>query len=311
MTKQKKALLLIPLILFLWIPVLPAAGKGENRMQSLKIGLMPAVDIAPIYLARDRGLFAEEGLEIELSLFTNAQNRQTALQTGQIDGALSDLIALITNVESGFPLKGTLSTDGVFPVLFNHNAEGEVIAPGSRLTAGLMEISVANYLMEQYLGATHTLEKVYINEIPVRLEAVASGRLQSGLFPEPIASIGALRGLEKVVYEGIPRQSVDIMVFTRKTLEEKRSEIAAFHRGYARAVKLIQEDPSLAKEVIAAYIPNLPPGLEDHIVFPDYAPPRLPDNSFISEIILWTSGVTGREISLLPEDILDRTFLDR
>jgi NitT/TauT family transport system substrate-binding protein len=256
MTRQQKALLLAPLLLLLCLPAFPAGGKEESRMQKLKIGLMPAVDIAPVYLARDRGFFVEEGLELELILFTNAQNRQTALQTGQIDGALSDLIALITTVESGFPLKGTLSTDGVFPVLFNRKAEGEAIAPGSRLSAGVMEISVSNYLMDQYLGSIHTLEKVYINEIPVRLEAVASGRLQSGLFPEPLASIGELRGLEKQVFEGIPRQSVDIMVFTRKALEEKQSEIAAFHRGYAKAIKLIQEDPSLAR---AAQLPPTSP----------------------------------------------------
>ena len=281
-----------------------SCAETEEPRQ-LKIGVMPAVDIAPIYAALDEGLYAKEGLDVEITLFTNAQNRQTALQANQIDGAMTDLVALITNVNSGFPIRGTLSTDGLFPLLIN----GELPKDGE-LSVGMMEISVSNYLVEQYLGGDYSLEKVFINEIPARLEAVMSDQLKAGLFPEPIASVGEMRGLQKVFFPGIPRQSLDIMAFTQKALKEKKREIQAFHRAYGEAVKLLSADADLGWKTLATHIPNLPPTLGDTISLPEYSAPGLPEDEFIDEIIQWTARITGKEIPIGPGDILDRSFVE-
>ena len=88
-----------------------AAADPEDL--SLKVGLMPAVDAAPILLAEKNGYFEEAGLTVELQLFNNAQDRQSALQTLSIDGAITDLIALAANVDGGFDIKATTMTNGV------------------------------------------------------------------------------------------------------------------------------------------------------------------------------------------------------
>ena len=82
----------------------PAPTTDETK-QTLKIGVMPAVDTAPIYLAEEKGYFDELGLDLEIIRFNNAGERQTALQTNTIDGAMTDLIAVATNVDGGFDLK--------------------------------------------------------------------------------------------------------------------------------------------------------------------------------------------------------------
>lgn len=286
----------------------PHTVTGESirnePLPKLKVGMMSAVDSAPFYHALQQGYFEQEGVDVELILFTNGQNRQTALQTGQVDGAMTDLVALITQTKSDFALTGTLSTDGDFPLLANGPLDGK-----KSVSAGTMEISVTNYLLEQYLAPKHEIEKVYINEIPARLEAVVSGQLDTGIFPEPFASIGALRGLEKIVFEGIPSESLNIIAFTKSAIAGKESAIRTFHIAYGRAVTDLQQDPELARDVLMAVIPNLPPAVRDMMHLPDYHAPRLPSDGFTREIIAWTAAITGREYDLEPAAMLDPRFV--
>ena len=173
-----------------------------------------------------------------------------------------------------------------------------------------MEISVTNYLVDQYLSKNHSVSKVYINDIPARLEAVVSGQLDTGIFPEPFASIGALRGLEKLFYPGIPSESLNIIAFTEKAVKEKSEALKRFHRAYAKAVKAIGEDEGLARDALMQYIPNLPSEIRDSIHLPDYQAPRLPGTSFMQEIMAWTESVTNQRYEFSPADMLDSRFIE-
>ncbi len=276
----------------------------ESQKPSLSVGLMSAVDSAPFYLAQQKGYYQEEGVQVDLILFTNGQNRQTALQTGKVDGAMTDLVALITQSASDFPLVGTLSTDGVFPLLAN-----KVLTGIDTISVGTMEISVTNYLLEQYLAKDHTLKKVFINEIPARLEAVVAHQLDAGIFPEPFASIGEQRGLHKIIFEGIPAESLNIIAFSKSAIEEKFEAIAGFHRAYARAVKDLQDSPEIARDVLLGVIPNLPPTIRDTMYIPHFHLPRLPSDEFTRQIIDWTANVTKNSYSLEPNNLYDYRFV--
>jgi NitT/TauT family transport system substrate-binding protein len=282
-----------------------SASEKAGPEPTLKVGMMSAVDAAPFYHALEAGYYEDEGVDVELVLFTNGQHRQTALQTQQVDGAMSDLVALITQSTSDFHLIGTLSTDGAFPLL----ATGP-LTEGTTVTAGTMEISVTNYLLDAYLKERYAVEKVFINEIPARLEAVVSGQLDTGIFPEPFASIGELRNLEKLTFEGIPRESLNIIAFTEKALEEKEKQIAGFHRAYERAVKDLQRDPELARTALMNAIPALPEEIRSTMGLPVYHTPSLPSESFTEEIISWTEGITGTEYAVGPEDLFDARFIN-
>ena len=115
--KRKKLVATLTLIPTLMLAGCSTSSNAPEETLSLKIGVMPAVDTAPIYLAEEKGYFDELGLDLTIELFNNAGDRQTALQTHAIDGAMTDLIAVATNINGGFDLKATTLTDGVFPVL--------------------------------------------------------------------------------------------------------------------------------------------------------------------------------------------------
>ncbi len=282
-----------------------AEAEAATPLMELRIGLMPAVDSAPMYLAAHRGYFSAEGLDVEITLFTSGQDRQSALQTGQVDGAMTDLVALAVNNDAGFELRAPMLTDGVFPVLVRAGSEDRDV-----LQVGLMEVSVTNFLVDSWLAGDYELEKTYVNAIPVRLEAVLAGRLDAGIFPEPFASIGEARGLEKWLFEAPGGFSPDVMAFTSAALGGRREAIGAFIRAYNRAVADINQDPSLARDMLIEYIPNLPPQLRDNIILPSYHPARLPDGAYLQSIIDWTSGILGRNLNVTPGDLIAPELLE-
>ncbi|MCK8058973.1 MULTISPECIES: ABC transporter substrate-binding protein [unclassified Fusibacter] len=281
-----------------------AATTTEEKM-TLKVGVMPAVDTSPIYLAKDMGYFDELNLDVEIVLFTNAQDRQSALQTGVIDGAMTDLVALATNRSGGFDLKATTLTDGMFVMLAQEGATDK-----AELKVGLMEISVSNFLVDHWLAETYKLEKVYINAIPARLEAVASGQLDMGFFPEPLGSVGEMKGLKKLVFEPVGGITPDIMAFTQTAIDAKSDALKAFHQAYDKAVEAINNDESLARETLVKNIPNISEEVKDIMTLPTYHKTRLPSVDYLQGIIDWTNGVVESELNVIPSDMIDTQFID-
>ncbi|MGG7076574.1 ABC transporter substrate-binding protein [Clostridium sardiniense] len=278
-------------------------AASTNANESLKVGLMPAVDTAPILIAEKEGYFKELGLDVDVEIYTNAKDRQSALQSNSIDGAMTDFIALATNVNGGFKIKATTMTDGMFPVLENKDFKGK-----KDIKVGMMEVSVSNYLIDKWLSKDYNIEKVFIDEIPARLSAVASGELDMGLFPEPIASNGEVQGLKKVVYGLDDKYSPNCMVFTEKALEEKGDAIKNFHVAYNKAVDKINSNPEIAREILVEKIPNIKPEAKELIVLPKYKKASLPDSEYVNEIITWTEDTLKKQIDVQPENLLDRQF---
>ncbi len=306
-----KKLLPAVFIIVLLLTIFVACGAdgtddaSKEAVSALSVGLMPAVDSAPILLAAERGYFEQEGVEVELEIYTNAQNRQSALQSGKLDGAITDLVALTTNVAGDFDIKATTLTSGMFIVLAREGSMEE-----QRVTVGTMEVSVTNYLLDRWMKGRYNMDKVYINEIPLRLEALAGGKLDMGIFPEPLASVGASKGLEKLDFAPPEGYWPDALVFTKHARTEKRAAVEAFHRAYNTAVEAVYEEEATARSILVEKIPQLQPDIRDALTMPDYRRAFLPEDEYLQSIIDWTGKTVDRSLEVSAEDLVDRSFVE-
>lgn len=287
---------------------LTTTGTTSNQqpeMVELSIGLMPAVDSAPILLAKQEGYFEELGLNLESTIYTNANNRQSALQSNELDGTMTDLIAFVNNQYNGFETKIVTSTDGSFSFL-----TGDTFESAETKKLGLMEVSVSNYLADHYVTPEYNVEKVYIAEIPARLELLKSGQLDIGFFPEPIASMGELNGLTKLITitddDGFTPEA---MVFTTKALAEKSVAIERFIKGYNKAVEAIEKDDSLARDILIKTI-DLDPASKDLITLPTYHKARVPSEAYLNKIIDWVEKVQEIDVDLDYNNMVTKTYLE-
>ncbi len=281
-----------------------STNKAPAEDLTLKIGVMPAVDSAPIFLAHKKGYFEELGLKVEVQVYTNAMDRQGALQSGALDGAMTDVIALLNNVENGFNIKVTTSTDGVFPFLVKEDISGK-----TTLTAGMMEVSITNYLSDRCLSEQYTLDKVYINDIPSRLEMISKGTLDLAVIPEPMASQGELNGLTKLIIENTDAYSPDVMVFTQNAIDKKAEALKRFHQAYNKAVDEIAQDDSEARDILIEVL-SLKPEIKEKIIMPRYHKARVPSEEYLNGVMDWNEKVLKKKITLKYEDLVEGKFVD-
>ena len=297
MKKSMKCIILLVAVL-----VLGGCGQKPSPSQVLKVGAMPAVDSLPIFVADQMGIFEDLGLDIEVEVYTNAMDRQSALQAGGLDGAMTDVIGLVNNVHNGFDIKVTTSTDGVFPILYNSKNTSK-----ETLVAGMMEVSVTNYLSDEFLKDV-TFTKEYITDLPARLEMISKGSLDLAVIPEPMASMGALNGLDKYVMELNDAYSPEVMVFNQKAIDSKNKELKLFHQGYNLALETIENDPSAARQLLVDTL-ALNPAILDDFVLPTYNKVRVPSQEYIKKIIDWNNQVLGTDIELDYSKLVDGQFV--
>ena len=297
MKKSMKCIILLVAVL-----VLGGCGQKPSPSQVLKVGVMPAVDSLPIFVADQMGIFEDLGLDIEVEVYTNAMDRQSALQAGGLDGAMTDVIGLVNNVHNGFDIKVTTSTDGVFPILYNSKNTSK-----ETLVAGMMEVSVTNSLSDEFLKDV-TFTKEYITDLPARLEMISKGSLDLAVIPEPMASMGALNGLDKYVMELNDAYSPEVMVFNQKAIDSKNKELKLFHQGYNLALETIEKDPSAARQLLVDTL-ALNPAILDDFVLPTYNKVRVPSQEYIQKIIDWNNQVLGTDIELDYSKLVDGQFV--
>ena len=92
--KHRKALLgTLALGLALTAGVLSSCltgGRKAGAQPALILGIMPSVDYLPIAIASEQGFFDDS---VELVRFSSPMERDAALQTGSVDGSITDYMS--------------------------------------------------------------------------------------------------------------------------------------------------------------------------------------------------------------------------
>ncbi|MBQ6819705.1 MAG: ABC transporter substrate-binding protein, partial [Clostridium sp.] len=88
-----------------------------KETKKLSFGAMSSIDIVPIVIAKEKGYFEEEGLDLDFQTFTSAKDRDAALQAGELDGVIADEIAISIYQNSGIDMKITGQTNGAWTLV--------------------------------------------------------------------------------------------------------------------------------------------------------------------------------------------------
>ena len=232
MKKIRKSLLLVAMSLVMIISLIGCtSNKGtQDENTTIRLGVMSAADSAPILLAQEKGYFEEEGVNLELEIFTNGATKQSSIQAGELDAAMLSMIQFLNNVKGGLQAKITTTTDGMFPIVLSKNFQEK-----KDVKVGLMEVSVINFLADQYL-TDYNVEKVFINEMPLRMQALMENKIDMAVLPEPLASNAQLKGLEKRVYGKPDDYTPNGIIFTDEFIKNNPNTVKGFHKADRKSV---------------------------------------------------------------------------
>jgi NitT/TauT family transport system substrate-binding protein len=284
------------IIAFLLLLAAAAVAPQVGRAQSLTIGLMPAVDSIPLLIAKEKGYFAEEGVEVELRMFRNQLYRETALQSNRIDGSISDLVNAVYAWQNRTGLRVGSITDGHFALLSSPDSQITTIADwecAESIEVGLLENSIIYYVAERMLEAagasTERIKLVTTMQVPTRMEMLLQGRIEAALLPEPIGRVAAQQGAHVLVESDVLDQTPGVLIFTAHALENKRSEIRALYRAYNKAVVDLNRNADALRGAIVR-LGEFPPVVEESMIIPDYERARRPSLSELEDVVDWMLG---------------------
>ncbi|MDO4541166.1 MAG: MetQ/NlpA family ABC transporter substrate-binding protein [Syntrophomonadaceae bacterium] len=234
-----KKLLLMLAALMLGLMLGGCGGdKSPGSDMQLTLGLMPDTESIPLVVAEMEGYFDDEGVDVTLIHFKSARDRDSALQSGELDGVVTDMVSVFFNNEGGIPLQATARTNGRLALMAGKNSGITEFTAGqvADKTLGLSLNTVMEYTADSLL-AGHGLSvdaqyKTAVPQIPTRMEMLQGGQLDMAIMPDPFVSMALADGA---------------LLLTDTTGFEHTAGVFAFHRD------VIQERPEAVKAVMRAF----------------------------------------------------------
>lgn len=297
-------------------PVVPGAaqGLGAAGLRELRVGVFLDSDSIPLLVADARGLFAKEGVNVKLVTFQNPVERDAALQSGAVDGVVSDLLAAALAVQGGFELRVTSLTDGRYGVA---SAPGSGIANLAQLKGVQVGVSlntIIQYATETMLSgaglAPADIQVVAVPKMPVRLELLLAGQIKAACLPEPLLSAARARGATVLAQSDDAGLGAGVILFTKKALDERLADLRAFYRAYAGACALINADNDAFRPFLAEKV-NFPADLTSTYRFVKYQAPRLPSEADIGKALAWLTSKGLVKSPIAPAALLDGRAIGR
>lgn len=278
------------LLLACLILCLPVSVQAKIRL-----GILPVPDTLPLQVAAREKLFDRHGLEVELVPFASALERDTAMQTGNLDGYFGDMVATLLLIKAGVPLSAVLVSYAATP---GQPMFGLVTSPGkAKLTAkdlpgksvGLSESTIIEFLLERMLPtlslAPDAMTRVDVKKLPVRLQMLLADQLDTALMPQPFLALAQRRGGTVLATDENLALPLTVVCLTR-TLAADPNILEPFLEAYTEALEHLRLEP---KRYAALQIETcrIPPEIAADFPVMRYPDPRPPAADEVKTVVDW------------------------
>ena len=263
----------------------------QKSSKELRIGILPDVDSIPLIIAQEMGYFEEEKVRVILHHFKSPIDRDSALQSHHIDGAISDVLAVCFAKENGFDVTITSMTNGSYKFLAAKDLAVCSIKELKGKDIGMSLNTIIEYTTDRILEeeglSAKAINKVSIPNIPARLEMLQHGKIDAATLPEPLASVAMANGAKLISSSDMLGINPGVLLFREETITTKADEIKAMYRAYNKAIAYLKDTP--IEEYVEVLITKggLPESIENNIVLPTYHDAAMPLEQDVSEVIAW------------------------
>lgn len=281
---------------------LAACGSGGGSTSdaaddaaTLNVGVIPIVDVAPLYLGIEKGFFEEENLTVEPQLAQGGAAIVPAVVSGDFQIGFSNNVSILLARDKGLPIRivspgveispettsGAGDSDGrelgyceilvpeESPIRSPEDLAGATIAVNTLRNIGPVTINAA--LRENGVDPAG----VEYTEIgfPDMLSALDSGQFDAAWECEPFVTQGVEQGARGVLnpyQETHPNLSVATYVATESYIADNPDVIARFDRALARSFEYAASHPEEVRNAVTGY-GEVPEELASKISLPHWS----------------------------------------
>ena len=261
----------------IWISSTDAAQK-----LTLILDWFPNVDHLPIYVARQQGLFAEKGLEINIISPSETSDGLKMVAAGNVDIAVSYEPQTVIAAARGLDVV-------VFARLIEHPLttllflKGQGIESPGDLTGkkigytvpGLMDV-----LLDAFAKVNDIQDYQAVNVGFAIVQSLTAHKVDAvmGPFKTYETVTMAHKGYEVGYFElekwGIPDYDELIFITSKKNMQKKQTAMTAFRRVMERAIALVRQNPQKAFQDYLKQVPEVDRKIESDafkLTMPYYA----------------------------------------
>lgn len=304
---------------------------GSADAGSLKLAHSTWVGYGPFYIARDKGFFKDEGVDVELVIMEDTPIKMGALMAGQIDLVASTVDEFPIYMKPGKMVHYVLAVDnskGGDGVVANKDITSIKDLKGKKVA--FEQGSVSQFFLNALLKDNGMTEA---DIEPVNMAATDAGvafaakQVDAAVTWEPALSQGAKseHGHMLLTSADKPGLITDVVATTAETAVAKKDDIAAFVRAWYKAVDYSKNNPDDANAIMAKGVGGW---LEDPKVFAETlsgieyldkaknieffgtaAAPGQIEKTLGAALDIWKSF--GRiQVEVKPADMIDYSFIN-
>lgn len=234
------------------------------ELRKLKVGYLPTSGHLLYFVAKEKGFFQQEGLDVELARFTNSGEGLTAIKTGKLDAGSFGTSAPLAFIAKGadFTIFGGQMGEGHGLVARPEKAEQfKNLKNYKGATIGAVRLATGDVVFRAALqSAGLDLKKdLTIKEFDspaAVLEAVKKGGVDAGLVWIPYMTLAEKQGLKVVKYSGdiIKGHTCCRQVALTATLKARQADFEHFLTALLKAYQYYHTDRSGTVDAVAKYV---------------------------------------------------------
>lgn len=244
--------------------LIPASSVWAQKL-SLMLDWFPNIDHLPIYVAQERGLFAEKGLEVEIISPSETADGLKLAASGNVDIAVSYEPQTIIAAAAGLEVKvvGRLVEHPLTTLLFLDDTGIKIPADLEGKTIGYTVPGLMDVMLKAFMKINGVQKYEAINVGFIIVPSLVAGNVDAvmGPFKTYETVTMAQQGLKAGYFElekwGIPDYEELIFVSGAKTLAAKEDAIKAFVLAVEDATAYMRSHPEDALQTYLAALPEV------------------------------------------------------
>jgi NitT/TauT family transport system substrate-binding protein len=281
-----------------------AATIGELEQTDITLGLIPIADVAPVFIALERGIFEDYGLNVTTEFAAGGAAAIPALQSGDIDMAFGGYPSAVSAIQAGLPI--LISSEGVrsgplFAGLYSLPDSG-IVEPadleGATIAVNTLDNIVQMAVEAHLVDAGLTLDDVTLVEIPFpdMVAALETGNVDVIAVVEPFGTIARTTLDANLVVDMFSARLENFPVagwfVMSDWAEANPNTLAAWNAAFAEATDIAVNEEGALAAIVQTYT-TATPELAEALNYPNMV-----------------AGIDAEYLQIIPDFMLEQGLID-
>jgi NitT/TauT family transport system substrate-binding protein len=261
-----------------------AAGSSSGGTTKVSVGVIPIVDVAPIYLGKEQGFFSDRGIDLNLVQTTGGAASVPGVIAGDFQYSFANITSVLLAQSTGLPLRviaeGNSSTGDE-----KADFAGIVVPPGSTITSpkqlegktvavnnlkNIGEVTIRKAIEDD--GGNPDNVKFAELAFPDMPAALANGQVDAAWLVEPFFTVAKQAG-NVLISSNLATAAPDLTIGTYFTTEQQIKQNPELTKNFQAAIqeslKYAQDNPDEVRRILLTYT-KIDPAVAQALTLPAF-----------------------------------------